>query len=360
MTTLKTKKKKIRLLIVEDSPTVSQCLEFLFSSDPEIEIIGNVRNGKLAVEFVAQNKPDIITMDIDMPVMNGFEATRKIMSSTPVPIIIVTASRNAKKHNISMDALAVGALTVFQKPVDIKCGTESAESKRMVSMVKIFSEVRVIKRKYTPKKEIAKSAHIIQKRKVHVNNQLRNRKYVAIGISSGGPEVLKKLFNSVSEKFPYPVLVVQHITDGFLESMVSWLDSSSKSKIQIAKHKETLLPGHIYFAPNRFQMGVKSNKIELQNQEQGMNICPSVEHLFNTLALNYGKETIAMLLTGMGSDGAKELKQLKDAGALTIAQDKGSSLVHGMPGEAIKLNAANYILNPNEIIEIIKTIENSI
>ena len=107
-------------------------------------------------------------------------------------------------------------------------------------------------------------------------------------------------------------------------------------------------------------MGVKSNKIELQNQEQGMNICPSVEHLFNTLALNYGKETIAMLLTGMGSDGAKELKQLKDAGALTIAQDKGSSLVHGMPGEAIKLNAANYILSPNEIIEIIKTIENSI
>jgi two-component system, chemotaxis family, protein-glutamate methylesterase/glutaminase len=360
MTTLKTKKKKIRLLIVEDSPTVSQCLEYLFSSDPEIEVIGSVRNGKLAVEFVAKNKPEIITMDIDMPVMNGFEATRRIMSTTPVPIIIVTASRNAKKQNTSMDALAVGALTVIQKPVGIKCGTESAQSKKMISMVKIFSEVRVIKRKYTPKKEIAKSIQIIQKRKAHVTSQLQNRKYVAIGISSGGPEVLKKLFNSVSEKFPYPVLVVQHITDGFLDSMVSWLDSGSKAKIQIAKHKQTLLPGHIYFAPNGFQMGVKSDKIDLQNRVQGINICPSVEHLFNTLALNYGKETIAMLLTGMGSDGAKELKQLKDAGALTIAQDRKSSLVYGMPGEAIKLNGANYVLNPDEIIEIIKTIENSL
>lgn len=360
MTTLKTKKKKIRLLIVEDSPTVSQCLEYLFSSDPEIEVIGSVRNGKLAVEFVAQNKPDIITMDIDMPVMNGFEATRRIMSTTPVPIIIVTASRNAKKQNISMDALAVGALTVFQKPIGIKCSTESDQNKKMVSMVKIFSEVRVIKRKYTQKKEIAKAIHNIRKRKTYVNRELQNRKYVAIGISSGGPEVLKKLFNSVSEKFPYPILVVQHITDGFLESMVSWLDSSSKAKIQIAKHKQTLLPGHIYFAPNGFQMGVKLDKIELQNQVQGINICPSVEHLFNTLALNYGKESIAMLLTGMGSDGAKELKQLKDAGALTVAQDKESSLVFGMPGEAVKLNGANYVLNPDEIIEIIKTIENSL
>ncbi|NQU51105.1 MAG: response regulator [Bacteroidetes bacterium] len=360
MSTLKTKKRKIKVLIVEDSPTVSLWLEHLLNSDPEIEVIGNMPNGKLAIDFVKINKPDIITMDIDMPVMNGLDATRIIMSTTPIPIIIVTASRNAKKHNISIEALAVGALTVIQKPIDIAFGTKSEEIKKMISMVKIYSEVKVIKRtNLTETEKINVPINTTLKGNLPVIKLLENKKYIAIGISSGGPEILKMLLDSISEKFPYPVLVVQHITDGFLESMVLWLNSTSKAKIKVAKQDETLFPGHVYFAPNRYQMGVKQNRIDLLEPDGNMIICPSVSHLFNSLLLNYANKTIAMLLTGMGSDGAKELKSLKDAGSLTIAQDKESSLVHGMPGKAIELNGANYILNPEQIINVLQNIEDS-
>jgi two-component system chemotaxis response regulator CheB len=358
MITQKTKNRKVKVLIVEDSPTVSLYLEYLLNSDPEIEVIGNVSNGKLAIEFVKKNKPDIITMDIDMPLMNGFDATRIIMSTTPVPIIIVTASRNAKKQNISMDALAAGALTVIQKPDDIKSDIETDQNKKMVSMVKIYSEVKVIQRRYSPRIEkIENPVTNVRKTITPTVNRLQSRRYLAIGISTGGPEVLKKLFDSISEKFPLPIVVVQHITEGFLESMVVWLDTSSKVKIKVASHGERLLPGYVYFAPNQFQMGVRHNKIELQKPDSKIKICPSAEHLFRSLLAENAHQTIAMLLTGMGSDGAKELKLLKDAGALTIAQDKESSLVYGMPEKAINLNGANYVLNPSQIIQILQNIE---
>ncbi len=359
MTPLETNKKKIKVLIVEDSPTVSLYLEYLLKEDPEIEVIGNVSNGKLAVEFVAKNKPDIVTMDIDMPVMNGLDATRLIMERTPIPIIIVTVSRNAQKHNISMEALAAGALTVIQKPKDIKLGIKSIENKRMLSMLKIYSQVKVIKRRHSSFTSVTPSAAIsTQQVKLPLSDRLHNRKYIAIGISSGGPGVLKALFDSISENFPLPIVVVQHITDGFLESMVLWLNGSSKLTIKVAENDETLLQGHVYFAPNGFQMGVKHNRIELLKQTKEMKICPSVEFLFKSLLLEGAGKSIAMLLTGMGSDGAAELKQLKNAGSITIAQDKESSLVHGMPGVAIELNGADYIYNPGQIIELLHKIEN--
>lgn len=358
MNSRKTENRKIKVLVVEDSPTVSLYLEYLLESDPEIEVIGNVRNGKLAIEFVNKNKPDIITMDIDMPVMNGYDATRVIMSTNPVPIIIVTASRNAKKQSTSMEALASGALTVIQKPANIKSGIETEQNKKMVSMVKIYSEVKVIRRRYLKSTEKVESPpKTILNKNTLIINRFEDRKYIAIGISTGGPEVLKKLFDSISENFPLPILVVQHITEGFLESMVVWLNTSSKVNIEVAKQGEIPLPGHVYFAPNQFQMGVKQNKINLQIPDANVKICPSVKYLFDSLLADNAKQTIAMLLTGMGSDGAMELKSLKEAGALTIAQDKDSSLVYGMPEKAVQLNGANYILNPNQIMQILQNIE---
>lgn len=358
MNTQKTKNRKIKVLVVEDSPTVGLYLEYLLESDPEIEVIGNVKNGKLAVEFVEKKKPDIITMDIDMPVMNGYDATRAIMSTNPVPIIIVTASRNAKKQSTSMEALAAGALTVIQKPEDIKAGIETEQNRKMVSMIKIYSQVRVVRRRH-----IEKLSKISRRKpcECKVCNialcRFEDRKYVAIGISTGGPEVLKTLFSNISANFPLPIVVVQHITEGFLESMVAWLNSSSQAKIKVARHGEVLLPGHIYFAPNKYQMGINYNKVDLKRPNSKIKICPSVEYLFSSLLAEKGRHTIAMLLTGMGSDGAKELKSLKDAGALTIAQDEESSLVYGMPEKAVQMDGANYVLNPGQIIQIFKDIE---
>ncbi len=352
--------KMIKVLIVEDSRTVSQYLEYLLSSDPKIEVIGNVANGQQAIDFVKKNKPDIITMDIDMPRMNGLEATRQIMSTIPIPIIVVTASRNASKVQTSIEALAAGALTVIEKPVGIGHPDEEAKTKKMLSLVKTYSGVKVIARRYKPYKKVDTKTSIKPtaiKKKLFVS-KLLNKKYVVIGISSGGPPVLAEIFSKITKKFPYPIVVVQHITSGFLDGMVTWLNRLTKIPICIATDKQILLPGNIYFAPDEFQMGIKLCRTELYNCGKQKRICPSVEYLFNSFIPN-GKDTIAMLLTGMGSDGSKELKKLKDAGALTIAQDEESSLVFGMPGEAVKLNAADYILNSKQIADILLELEKS-
>ncbi len=349
----------IKILIVEDSVTVSRYLEFIFGNDPEIVIIGSVLNGKQAVDFVKKNKPDIISMDIDMPIMNGLEATKIIMSENPIPIIIATASRNAGNIHTSMEALAAGALSVIQKPYGIGHPLEATRTARLLSMIKTLSKVKVVTRKYSKTKSIRKIASA----KPAINDtmppvtKLLNRKLVAIGISSGGPQVLAKIFSGISENFPYPILIVQHITEGFINSMVSWLNSILSIPVKVAAHNEMLLSGHIYFAPDKYQMGVKFNKIELRKCEPKTPICPSVKYLFNNLAQHSGKNTIAMILTGMGSDGSKEIKTLKNAGAFTIAQDEESSLVHGMPGEAIKNDGVDYVLNTNQIKDILAHIE---
>ena len=350
----------IKVLIVEDSRTVSQYLEYILDGDKDIQVIGNVANGKEAVDFVNKTKPDVISMDIDMPVMNGLEATRIIMSTIPVPIIVVTASLNAAKAGLSIEALAAGALNVIPKPVGFGHTDSEIKTKKLISLVKTYSHVKVIKRRYATivkKNILVKSKTHSVVAKMPPLGSLQNKKYVAIGISSGGPQVLEEIFSKLSDKFPYPILVVQHITPGFLEGMVTWLGRLSELPIHIASDKEKVLSGHVYFAPDYQQMCLINNRIHLKKCNSEAKICPSVAYLYSCMEKQYAKHTIAILLTGMGRDGADELKSLKDAGAITIAQDKESSLVHGMPGEAIKIDAASYVLNPNEIVSVLQSIK---
>ncbi len=350
----------IKLLIVEDSLTVSGYLKYIFSEDPEITVVGVVGHGKEAIEFVKKNKVDVITMDIDMPVMNGLQATKIIMSENPKPIIILTSSRNAKKDETSMEALAAGALTVIQKPFGFGHKMEPLRTAGMVKIVKNLSKVKVITRKFNgadysnkiPQSGIAKA------NKKPKAEELKNKKLVAIGISSGGPQVLAKIFSEIDEDFPLPILVVQHITKGFINTMVSWLDDILKIKVKVATQGELLKPGKVYFAPDEFNMGTKSNRIELTRCTPESKICPSVKYLFNNLSEEKSKHSIALILTGMGSDGSAEIKKLKEAGALTIAQDQKSALVHGMPGEAIKLGGIDYIMDTSNITALFKEIAN--
>jgi len=349
----------IKVLIVEDSRVVSEYLQYILSFEPEISVIGNVSNGKAAIEFVEKNKPDVITMDVNMPIMNGLEATRIIMSTNPVPIIIVSATENTKDVAVSLEALAAGALSVIEKPAGIGHPQETEERKKLISMIKLMAEVKVITRK--PSKSIQISKNKTPQKTGFTPNfeNLYNRKIVAIGVSTGGPQVLQKIFSNLTSKFPCPILVVQHITTGFLDGLVNWLNSATSIPVHIATQNETLSPGHIYFAPNNFQMGVKGfGKIILTENEANNGICPSVAHLFNSVEKEYGNKAIAIILTGMGRDGAVELKQLREAGALTIAQDKESALIYGMPGVAAEINAADFILNTEEIVDFLLKMEN--
>jgi len=352
----------IRVLIVEDSKTTSQYLEFILNNDPGIEVVANLNNGKQAVEFIANNEVDIVTMDIDMPVMNGLEATKRIMRTYPLPIIIVTVSQNAHNKNVSFDALASGALTVLNKPVGIGHPEEDKRIRELIFLIKAYVGVKVIKRTFKSKE------YIDQKKtpEIRINsipppiNTLSNRKYVAIGVSTGGPQALTQIFSKISSDFPFPILVVQHISKGFLESMVSWLNRKLSINVLIASDNEKLLAGHIYFAPDNHQLSVFQDRVSLQKQNKKERICPSVNHLFNSLVKVNAKNCIAMILSGMGSDGANGIKALRDAGALTIAQDKESSMVHGMPGEAIKIGGAEYTLNAEQIAIMLQGVEKNI
>lgn len=350
----------IKVLIVDDSKTVSMYLESILSSDPEIEVVGKAYNGKQAIALVEKNKPDIVTMDIDMPTMGGLEATRKIMELTPVPIIVVTAGRNLTRENLSIDALAAGALTVVYKPVGIGHPSEEIKTKRLITLVKTYSQVKVVRRRMLrvsdPKPQ--KIEPFLENTAIPQVNTLLSRKYLAIGVSSGGPPVLEEILSEITPDFPYPILIVQHITVGFLESMVSWLNRHLSLPVSIASEGELALPGHVYFAPDNFQMGLSFNKFRLEHPDSRQGICPSVEYLFNSLNATQGKDVIALMLTGMGSDGAEEMKKLRESGALTIAQDKESSLVHGMPGEAIKLGGVDHVLNIDQIKQVLQEIEN--
>ncbi|MFC2060242.1 chemotaxis-specific protein-glutamate methyltransferase CheB [Chloroflexota bacterium] len=342
----------IKVLVVEDSPVVREFLIYILGSDPEIEIIGTAKNGKEAIEALRNKKPDIITMDIHMPEMDGYEATRRIMETQPLPIIIVSGSTSVGEVAMTFKAVEAGALSVVARPKGIGHPDYEATAKELIQTVKLMSEVKVVRRWPLSKKEAPPPAPGIEVRKALPAIQV-----VAIGASTGGPVALQTILSGLPRDFPVPVLIVQHITTGFLEGFAGWLGQSSSLPVHIASEDEYLLSGHTYLAPDGFHMVVKArNRIALSMAEPKDGLRPSVSHLFNSVARVFGQNAIGVLLTGMGKDGAQELKLMRDKGAVTIAQDEASSIVHGMPGEAIKISAATYVLSLERIAAVLASL----
>jgi two-component system chemotaxis response regulator CheB len=338
----------IKVLIVDDSPTVRLLLSEILSSDPGITVIGTAGNGKEALSILAGKKPDIITMDINMPEGNGFEITRKIMETTPVPIIIVSSYCSPENGRMTFKAIEAGAVAILNKP-SIENRNFEEIKKNFIHTVKSMSEIKVIKRWVKKDEE-----RIISINETSLKIENTQIKVIAIGASIGGPFALRTLLSGLSPDICVPVLIVQHIARGFIEGMIEWLKADVKLPIHLASHGIKPLAGHIYFAPDDFHMEVgKDSSIILRKDVTGHGICPSVSSLFRSVANVYGPSSTGILLTGMGTDGSAELKLMRDKGAITIAQDKESSVVHGMPGEAVKLGGAKYILPPEEIVLLI-------
>jgi len=339
----------IKVLITEDSPVVRGFLEYVLNRDPDIEVIGTARNGEEAVQMASKNKPDVITMDIHMPRMDGFEATRKIMETNPVPIVICSASWNPEEVDKTFRTMEAGAVAALEKPRGLGHPDSETSVRELLNTVKAMSGIKVVRRwaKYrklektetTPTKENSKTTD-------------SDIKLVAIGASTGGPLVLQSILAGISKDFPVPVMIVQHIAMGFLTGLVDWLNKTSHFPVHIVKDGERLEPGKAYLAPDDYHLGVrKRDRVVLSKSEPESNLRPAVSYLFRTVASVYGNQVLAVLLTGMGKDGAKELKDIKDKGGLTIAQDRETSVVHGMPGEAIKLGAASMVLPSGKIAE---------
>lgn len=342
----------IKILIVEDTPVIRKHLEYILGSEPDMQVIGTACNGEEAIAFLKHQMPDVITMDIHMPRMDGFEATRRIMETTPVPIVIVSGSTDPSEVKITFKAVDAGAVGITLRPPGIGHPDHESEAKKLKEIVRLMSEVKVVRRrpgvndanKQTVLHETASS------NSVEIDSIKNDISIVALGASTGGPPVIKTILESLPEKFPAPVLIVQHIAQGFIRGFADWLDLSSKLTVRIGSHGERVMPGNAYLAPDNVQMGITPDgMLQMINYEPEHGLRPSVSYLFRSVASSFGRRAAGVLLTGMGTDGAEELLLIRNSGGITIAQDAASSIVHGMPGEAIRLNAAVYILSPDMI-----------
>jgi len=342
----------IKVLIVEDSRVAQEFLAHVLGTDPAIQVVGLVSDGEEALQAVKEKRPDVVTMDIHMPRMDGFQATRLIMENVPTPIIIVSASSGAKEVTSTFQAMEAGALAVVLLPPGFGHPEHKAAVQELLRMVKMMSEIKMVRRFARP----VKAALPVMPHGLTLPAD-KVIQLVAIGTSTGGPPVLNKILSLLTAQLPVPLLIVQHITTGFTEGFVDWLGTSSKFPLHIAQHGVKPLAGHGYVAPDGFHLGIASGpRIVLSNHAPENGLRPAVAYLFRTAAQVLGPCAVGVLLTGMGRDGARELKEMKDRGAITIAQDEASSIVYGMPGEAAKLGAATYILPPEGIAAMLASL----
>jgi two-component system, chemotaxis family, protein-glutamate methylesterase/glutaminase len=333
----------IRVLIVEDSPVVREFLVHILESDPALKVVAIANNGEEALEAVKRYKPDVITMDIYMPRMDGFEATRQIMATQPTPIVIVSGSSRVKEVAFSFRGIEAGALAVVGRPAGINNDEFDSSAKELVQTVKLMSEIKVVRRWNRIKKDKSTAGALLTD--IRLKEAPAEIQAVAMGASTGGPLALQTILCGLPKDFPVPVLIVQHIVPGFIPGFVDWLAGSSAFPVKVAADFEYAVPGHAYVAPDGVQMALKrGNQIRLVKDEAIQGLCPSVGYLFRSVADALEQNAIGVLLTGMGTDGARELKIMKDKLALTIAQDEESSVIHGMPGEAIRIGAVTYVL----------------
>jgi len=343
----------IKVLIVEDSPVAREFLTYILTSDPEIRVVGVAKNGMEALEYVRQERPDVITMDIHMPVMDGFEATRHIMETMPTPIVIVSGSTGATEVASTFRAMEAGALAVVLRPPGINHEAFEAGSRELIRTVKLMSEIKVVRR--IPR--VARDRVIAPPLATQALAGAAIIQAIAIGASTGGPPVLQQILSGLPHDLPVPVLMVQHIAAGFTKGFVEWLSGTTRFPVRIASHGEYPLPGHGYVAPDGFHLGMGNGpRIVLSDHAPENGSRPSVAYLFRSVAQTLGPRAAGVLLTGMGRDGAAELKEMKDRGAVTMVQDEESSIIFGMPGEAVALNAHTYILSPDKIAALLRTL----
>lgn len=285
-----------------------------------------------------------------MPKMNGFEATRKIMETYPTPIVIVSGNLDTREVATTFRAMEAGALAVVQRPVGIGHPDHEAMVAKLIQTVKLMSEVKVVRRWARPRPEKAVPKVLPEARCARTPAEI---KLVAIGASTGGPTALQTILSGLPKDFPVPVLIVQHMTLGFIQGFAEWLAQTCGSPVRVAAQGQSLLPGQAYVAPDGAHLWVEAGRIALSQDEPENGLRPSVSYLFRSVARVFGRNAAGVLLTGMGTDGAKALKLMEEQGALTIAQDKESAVVHGMPGEAIKIGAATHVLSSERIAALL-------
>lgn len=340
----------IRVLVVEDSLTIRKYLVEVLDSDPDIEVVGEAEDGKQAIELCTRLRPDVVTMDMMMPVMTGLAATEYIMAYCPTPILIVSSSINRGELFKTYDALAAGAVDVLDKP----SGDEpnSVWENLFLSTVKLVSRIRTITH---PRARLAdrfrKQGEKDVSPLVVPDSGKRTYRVVGIGASTGGPGAVTHILRTLPMSFRLPILLVVHMGESFGGAFADWLDSQSARPVVCATDGQAVadLVGHVVLAPPNWHMTVRGGRLRLTQDPERHSCRPSVDVLFESLAAEYGPAAVTCLLTGMGRDGAVGTLAVRHAGGTTFAQDEASCVVYGMPREAVLLNAVDHVLPLSEI-----------
>jgi two-component system, chemotaxis family, protein-glutamate methylesterase/glutaminase len=346
----------IKVLIVDDSPSAAEYIASIFMSDPEFHVVGTAGGGAAGMRMVEKLKPDIVSMDFNMPDMDGFEATRRIMSTFPTPIVIVSSLYDKYGVAMSFKFLEAGALFILPKPPPITSPEFLARKLELLLTFKAMAGVKVIRRTAV-KKTVRPDPPPAMGPGVMPVSASHKIGLIAIGASTGGPQVIYDILSRLPSTIHVPIVIVQHITPGFTEGLAGWLNQATGFPVSIAVNNDVLKGGRVYIAPQGVHLDVgRDGRILLAGGDPEHGVCPSISRFFRSVAASHGSSAIGVILTGMGSDGAAELKLMRDAGAVTIAQDRESSIVHGMPGEAIRLGGAALILPPPAIAAMISSI----
>jgi two-component system chemotaxis response regulator CheB len=345
---------KIRVLVVEDSLTIRKRMLEVLAADPDIDIVGEADDGQFGIDLCQQLRPDVVTLDMMMPVLSGLAATEFIMAYCPTPILIVSASTNRGDLFKTYEALAAGALDALDKPKGNEL--DDVWDKKLVATVKLIARIKVITH---PRARLGRMGQTpaLPPHGGQAAQALQHAgrlRAVAIGVSTGGPGALIEILRGLPPKFALPIFLVMHVGKLFTPAFAEWLGAQSSIPVRYAVDGDPLPPygqGCVLMAPPDRHLVIHGGKLRL-TQEPERNSCrPSIDVLFESFAQAFGPGGAGCLLTGMGKDGAAGLLAIRRAGGRTIAQDEASSVVFGMPREAILLGAAEQVLPLEQIAQ---------
>lgn len=343
---------RIRVLIIDDSALVRQTLRDIFSSDPDLEVIGAASDPFVAAKIMEDIEPDVITLDMEMPRMDGITFLQKLMAQHPIPVV-VCSSLTAEGADLTLRAMDAGAVDIIQKP---RLGTKRFLEEARVTLcdaVKAAAQVRIKPRAPLQAIQPKLTADvIIEKGKGYIYET--TDKIIAVGASTGGTEAIRELLEAMPANIP-GIVVVQHMPEHFTTAFAERLNSLCTINVKEAENGDMILTGQALIAPGGRHLLVKRSGaryyVEIKDGPLVSRHRPSVDVLFRSAARYAGKNCIGAILTGMGDDGAKGMKELKDAGGYTIAQDEKSCIVFGMPKEAIKLGGVSVVLPLSRIAD---------
>lgn len=341
-----------RVMIVEDSAVIRQLLEHIIGGDPRLQVVASVESGEAALRLLRRIAPDVISMDIRLPGINGFEATQRIMAERPTPVVVISASVEAEDLKVSMNALRAGALAVLEKPTGLSHQDYETVARQICTQLFIMSQVHVVRQRF-PRGSLAtparKDSDGVGARPPGRPAPPGNYRLVGLAASTGGPNAVVKLLNGLGADFPIPILLVQHITASFLDGFVDWLGGVTPLKVVKAGAGVLPVAGHVYVAPENRHLTLRHGRLRLDDGPPVSAQKPSATVLFESLAAGDGAHVLGVVLTGMGDDGARGLKALRDAGGHTLGEDESTAVVYGMPAAAEQLGGLCQLLPLDEL-----------